>query len=259
MKKLVFISGLHRSGTSILHSVISSSDDVSGFSNTGVPKDEGQHLQTIYKPANQFGGPGKFAFDENAKLDENSILISANNREKLLNEWKKYWDTEKSVWIEKSPPNIIRMRFLQELFPDSFFITIIRHPIVVSLATLKLSKTSINELIRHWIVAHKIYQNDKTKIKNEIYFSYEYMIQFPQNVIIELENFLGINIDYKENFLNMNEQYFNMWKEAKPWQILKKMRKSKYIEKYEDSVNQFGYSLINLEEFPKLYTRMDNR
>jgi len=49
-KKFVFISGLHRSGTSILHRILRSSEGISGFHDTNVPQDEGQHLQSVFNP-----------------------------------------------------------------------------------------------------------------------------------------------------------------------------------------------------------------
>jgi hypothetical protein len=47
-ERLVFIGGLHRSGTSIVHRCLSDHPDVSGFQSTGVWEDEGQHLQSVY-------------------------------------------------------------------------------------------------------------------------------------------------------------------------------------------------------------------
>lgn len=252
MRKIVFIGGLHRSGTSILHNVISGSDDVSGFVSTGVPKNEGQHLQTVYKAAKVFGGPGKFALNKNARLDETSSLISKENKQKLWEEWSKYWDTEKAVLVEKSPPNIIRMRFLQALFPQAYFITIIRHPIAVTIATQKwIPKTPFEQLIRHWITAHKIYQEDSPKIKNQLCISYEYMVLHPTAAIDEIEQFLEIKIAYKGEFINMNTRYFDKWQHIAPKAYSRKIVQLKCIRIYEDLINEFDYSLINLTAFPK--------
>lgn len=252
MQKLVFICGLHRSGTSILHKTLSNSEHFSGFHDTGIFEDEGQHLQSVFPPDMDFGGPGKFAFNEHSRLDENSSLITAENKEKLLNEWGKYWNKEKPIWIEKSPPNLIRMRFLQELFPDAYFITISRHPIAVSLATKKWSKTTIDNLIKHWITAHHIYQNDRKKINKELYFSYEEMVEFPEKVIKEVEDFLGTDISFVNNFKNFNGKYYDIWNEDKVWQFMKKSRKKKSIQLYEKAVNDLGYSLLDFEKYPKL-------
>ena len=71
-KTLIFVAGLHRSRTSLLHKVISSHPEVSGFSQTGVPEDEGQHLQSVYKSAKSFGGAGTW---ERLSLWGQSILL----------------------------------------------------------------------------------------------------------------------------------------------------------------------------------------
>ena len=44
--RLVFLAGLHRSGTTLLARLLAAHPEVSAFSDTGVSADEGQHLQT---------------------------------------------------------------------------------------------------------------------------------------------------------------------------------------------------------------------
>lgn len=68
MAELVFIGGPHRSGTSLLHRLIATHPDASAFSQTSVSEDEGQHLQSVYRPAKEHGGPGKFAFASDVQL-----------------------------------------------------------------------------------------------------------------------------------------------------------------------------------------------
>ncbi len=238
-----------------MHRIIGSSNQVSTFSNTGVPEDEGQHLQSVFKAAKHFGGAGKFAFDTGARLDENSPLISPENKEKLLGEWREYWEEDKPVWLEKSPPNIIRMRFLQKLFPEAYFVTIVRHPIAVSMATQKWSQTSLGELIRHWIVAHDIYKTDRPEIRNEIFFSYEQMVRSPQSIIKALESFLDIQIAYGDDLVNHNEKYLQEWTQVEAWRWLKNRERRNSEKKYEASVNGFGYSLVDFDKFPVLEVR----
>jgi len=68
--RLLFIGGLHKSGTSILHRILRSHSDVSGFSDTGFPQDEGHLIQSVYPPAWAYGGPGRFAFNPESRLIE---------------------------------------------------------------------------------------------------------------------------------------------------------------------------------------------
>lgn len=53
------------------------SPGASGFEDTGVPEDGGQHPQSVFEPASVYGGPGEFAFYAGAHLSEESALISA--------------------------------------------------------------------------------------------------------------------------------------------------------------------------------------
>src|SRR5262245_48742926 len=105
--KFLFISGLHRSGTTLLAQCLREHPEISGFRDTGVSEDEGQFLQTVYAPGVEHGGPGKLAFDPATHLTEDSPLITEENRRKLFTDWARYWDLERPVLLEKSPPNLM--------------------------------------------------------------------------------------------------------------------------------------------------------
>lgn len=191
-QKLVFIGGLHRSGTSLLHTMLREHPLISGFHNTGVPEDEGQHLQAVYPPALAFGGPGKFCFDNHAHMDEHSPLATPPSRDALWGHWKGFWDTTKPILVEKSPPNLIRMRFLQALFPESYYIAVIRHPAMVAFATQKWSNTSIPSLLQHWQRAHSMFLKDSLHLKRLHIIRYEDLIHNPEGTLDLLYRFLGI-------------------------------------------------------------------
>tara|TARA_B100001173_G_scaffold151508_1_gene131395 strand:+ start:279 stop:1028 length:750 start_codon:yes stop_codon:yes gene_type:complete len=246
-KKFIFISGLHRSGTSLLYKILKEQDEISGLSKTNELEDEGQHVQTVYKPAYEFGGVGKFGFDINARLDENSKLINEINRKKLFNEWSRFWDLEKTILLEKSPPNIIRTRFLQKMFPNSYFINITRHPIATSIASKKWSKTSLDELISHWIKCHEIFNEDKKMIRNIINIKYEDLINNNEEILAQLSEFLKLNIKPSKIEIRkgINDKYFKIWiKKSKS--IFTKYRISKIIKKHNSDIEKFDYSLIKL-------------
>ena len=102
--------GLHRSGTTPLARAIASHPQVSGLGATGVKEDEGQHFQSVYPPARQYGGAGRFARDERAHLTEMSPLVSPSNAQRLWDAWSPYWDLSRPCLLEKSPPNLIMGR-----------------------------------------------------------------------------------------------------------------------------------------------------
>lgn len=195
--QFVFIGGLHRSGTSLLHRLLRAHPKISGFTNTRAGEDEGQHLQTVYPRTSTYGGPGRFAFDERAHFTEHSDLASPTAGRALLDDWKPYWNLSKPVLIEKSPPNLIRGRFLQTLFPGAKFIFIVRHPVAVSRSTQKWAQykngQSETELILHWLVAHDILLEDLPLVKHWAWFRYEDLVAKPVTILQSLFDFLGLS------------------------------------------------------------------
>ncbi len=113
-------------------------------------------------------------------LTENSPLLTAENQEKIFQEWSRYWDMTKPLLLEKSPPNILKTRFLQELFPNSYFITITRHPIAASYATMGWGKRDLKSLLEHWITCHNIFQQDKEYLENLFVLKYEDFVEDPE-------------------------------------------------------------------------------
>ncbi len=234
--KFVFIAGLHRSGTSLLHRMLCEYKDVSGFKNTGAPEDEGQHLQTVYKPANEYGGPGEFAFDHEAHMDETHPLANTQSYHKLMQEWGKYWDLDCPILTEKSPPNIIRSRFLQAIFPNSYFIFIRRHPIAVTMATRKWNHESAQNLFRHWVRAHQLMQTDIPHLRNTIQISYEELTEDPKDTMGKIERLLSLPKYHGDQEIKrgVNEHYFQAWKIEK---------KNADIVQFVQECDRLGYNI----------------
>ena len=246
-KKYIFIIGLHRSGTSLLADYLKEHPDVSGFENTEFPKDEGQFLQTVFPIAAAYGGPGKFGFDKRSHLTEISDLLNEGSIKKLHNEWNNHWDMSKTYLLEKSPPSILKTRFLQKVFPNSYFILIKRDPIAVSYATQKWSKTSIKSLLNHWLTCHNIFLDDSKYLTNLYSISYEDLVSDPLDTIDGIYNFVGLNnpIEHKTNLTtkvnkSINNKYFQMWlKDYKEMTWLKKID----IKIFSTRFKKFKYSL----------------
>lgn len=241
--KFIFICGLHRSGTSLLFKILKNQNNISGFENTNSIEDEGQHLQSVFNAANKHGGPGKFGFDKKSYLNADSELVKEENKNKLFSEWSKHWDLSKEYLIEKSPPNLIRTLFLQSMFPNSYFITIYRHPVATSLATKKWSKTSHYSLIKHWLACYKQYLKDKKKLKKCLDINYEDLINHPIKTLDIVSRFLDTNINYSDNTIKkgVNDKYLSLWKKNKR-NIFYRYNILKTEKEFEKSINEFGYT-----------------
>jgi len=246
-KTFIFLGGLHRSGTSLLHEIIRDHPEISGFKDTGVPKDEGQHLQSIYQTAKSFGGPGRFGFDKRSFMDETHPIATVNNAEELFRQWSKYWDMKSQYFIEKSPPNLVRTRFLQKMFPNSFFIIIFRHPIAVSLATQKKwNRTCIKSLIKHSVICYERFLSDLPFLAGCFILRYEEFVDQPQKSMDDIFQFIGLQsvpINRKVR-TDVNDSYFYMWERDSGRWLPKFLNPIHLI--YERRIRRLGYSLNDI-------------
>jgi len=243
--KFIFLCGLHKSGTSPLFKILREHRDIAGFRDTGVPEDEGQHLQSVFATAKVWGGPGRFGFAAEAHLTEESPLNTSRNKQKLFDEWSRYWDLDKRYLLEKSPPNLIKTRFLQAVFADSYFVVIMRHPVVVSLATLKWSGSSLDELLEHWVYCHRLFRKDCPHLRRVRIVKYEDLICATDRELAGIYAFLGLE---KQPVAPLapsgNDLYFRAWQQLLELPGRQRALRE-IIEKYEEQVKSFDYSLID--------------
>lgn len=240
---------MHRSGTTLLAKILASHPEVAGLVDSGATEDEGQHLQTVYPPEQAHGGPGRFAFCEAAHLTETSALVTPHARTQLLSEWGRYWDMNKSVLVEKSPPNLTKTRFLQALFPEAHFVVVLRHPIAVASATNKwaprwMRPLRLHRLIQHWLRGHEIFTADSPHIKRVIMVRYEDLVHAPDAQLDRIWRFLDLPASSVEAHIlpSINSRYFADWRGAW-WNMPKAGYRWMLIRAFEARIGAFGYSL----------------
>lgn len=260
---LLFVGGLHRSGTTPVARWLARHPQVSAFEDTGVWQDEGQHLQDVFAPAAAHGGPGAFAFDGGARLTERSALVSDSSRERLWSAWSRHWDVTKPVLLEKSPPNLIRMRFLEALFPErARFLVVVRQPIAVAYATRKWTRrfartppriarripplqAGLEPLLRHWVVAHERFLDDAAQVGEVMVMRYEDVVADPSRELARAFRFAGLAPLETEWDVRtaLNDRYVATWERARRT-IGRRRHLDALARRYEDRVRPFGYSLL---------------
>lgn len=251
--RLVFVGGLHRSGTTLLAQCLSEHPEVSGLTGTGVPEDEGQHLQQVYPTARAFGGPGHFARHPEAHRTERHAADPAAEADRLMDAWRPYWDLERPVLVEKSPPNLIMTRYLQAIFPGAAFVMVVRHPVMVNLATARWRRaTSLSRLLDNWFRAHTTLAGDARQVRRLLIVRYERLVAEPDAVLEEVRAFLGLSGKIPGDAVSAgrSDRYRDRWARmsdsARPWERLTYRRN---CARYEERAREFGYSLRDLDHF----------
>lgn len=213
--RFVFICGLHRSGTTLVEQVLSKNYQVN-FLRTGHKQNEGQHVQSVYSTAQKFGGPGKFALNENEQHELHKLSNYSEIFNRIITDWSKFIEGNSDILVEKSPPNLTKIWWLRNVFQNSKFVVIVRDPIVVSLATQKWSNNSIEELLEHY---HLAYSNAVKHSFNHdtIIVKYEDLCAAPKSYFEQISSFC--NLTKRQNRIygleiiqNTNPQYLNNFK-----------------------------------------------
>ncbi|MDS1269811.1 sulfotransferase [Lipingzhangella sp. LS1_29] len=261
--RMVFVAGLHRSGTSLLARCLAAHSEVSGLGGTGVPENEGQHLQDVYPPARAYGGPGLFALDPRAHRSVEAAhapLAEACGdtaeparwrARRLFEAWAPYWDLSRPVLVEKSPPNLLMLRYLNELYPDAAFVVVLRHPVVVSLATAKWCPMPLPALVEHWLHAHELAAADLPWLRQVRIVRYEHLVQNPERVLGELAGLLGLDgpIPAVGVTAGHSRRYERLWRSyASPVHPLRRAERRRVERTMGERCARFGYDLSDLRQ-----------
>jgi Sulfotransferase family len=246
--------------------------DCTDLKNTGTLADEGQNVQNVYPRVHELGGPGRFGFDARAHRTESSTLLTPENVAKLKARWHTYWDDGKRICVEKTPGNLLATRFLQAAFANSYFIVVRRHPVPVAMASQKwkFNVTSLDNLFRHWLHCHALFEGDRKYLKQVYELKYEDYVEDQDKYHKEIAAFIGTQVPeppeediyrYVAQWRNPtglrvpekgmekaspihNQKYFDRWHKLltkSPFRVYYRY----LVRKYEGKFSQHGYSLIS--------------
>jgi hypothetical protein len=184
-EKWVFIVGCYNSGTTLLHRLLARHPLIGSMPN------EGQFYSDVLPRGRDLGLPRLWAIKPEAfHLKETSGTYDVD---KLMRQWAwMYNDIRKPVLIEKTILHAARTRWLQQHFPNSYFIALFRHGYAVAEGIRRKENHSIEQCITQWTVSNLMLLDDLQYIKNKISITYESLTADPAAIMKQLTDFIGI-------------------------------------------------------------------
>lgn len=185
IRKPIFIVGCCNSGTTILWRALLGHKELDG------PKIEGQDIKDLPKCMKHFLGKQTFRMFAHPKFNNAYHLTEENYENKLAEEVISVYAEHCAIgkrFVEKSPANSMRTRFLQSIFPDAYFVIVVRNGFAVSEGIVRKRlfdperphmaglQTTIKEAAEQWLNANRILLQDRPYLERSIIIKYEDLV-----------------------------------------------------------------------------------
>jgi hypothetical protein len=212
---------------------------------------EGIMKNTVYGMPDGRSGKGNtlFANDPENYWTREHPLCTVKNRRKLDKEWGAWMKPNVDVWLEKSPPHLTRIDFLNHLFPNARYLHIMRHPIPVAMAAMRWSTKAgdptFSQRLAHSCLCLDVATKQLATVPKGRFlrFRHEEFCKKTTQVLTACQEFIGVPVEdltpanggptpYK------NFQYFQEYKAGK-YELDQSVLKDN-----EAIVNAYGYSLF---------------
>lgn len=209
----IFILGCNNSGTSLLQHLLRLHPQIDHLPGEGqshllktrdIEKVTGVNHNRVFTEVLEYMNPPRALKRNNPNIDE---LASPRF---LRNAWLRSRKGNNGKYLMvKSPPDMVRSLWLQQHFDTPHFIGIVRNG-YSTVESIMHSGKSPERAATHWNLANKIMMRDSKKLRYFHLIKYEDLVESPQKILRELEDFLEIDhFDY--SFLgdyNVERKFF---------------------------------------------------
>eukprot|EP00444_Apocalathium_aciculiferum_P056851 CAMPEP_0183583394 /NCGR_PEP_ID=MMETSP0371-20130417/151553_1 /TAXON_ID=268820 /ORGANISM="Peridinium aciculiferum, Strain PAER-2" /LENGTH=212 /DNA_ID=CAMNT_0025794231 /DNA_START=27 /DNA_END=661 /DNA_ORIENTATION=- len=169
---------------------------------------EGLSLDGMMDALPEYGGSGN-SFKSmceidttNGELKRRGVHLKGHNpkmqskfRQKSWQGWSS-WDFKQPILMEKDPPNLLRMRFMQQVFGqthDVFAIFTMKHPMEIG-SRYECDPTSKTrfEIVGNWLNCQRLWLKDLQYIKNYLIIPYEAWFLRTKETMSTIHSFLNL-------------------------------------------------------------------
>lgn len=187
--KWLFLVGCYNSGTTLLDRLLARHPSISSL------PDEGHFLTDQFTKDYEVGLPRMWIDDEALfRLTEDDDGPDAT---RIKKEWGMRAGRIRSVFLEKSPPNTPRVRWLQAHFRPAYFVSIVRNGYAVAEGISRKAEPQagawpIEKCALQWRRSIEILEQDTPHIERLLWVRYEDLADNPQSVLDTIFEFVGL-------------------------------------------------------------------
>lgn len=190
----LFVLGLNNSGTTMLGDILGTHPLIRSLPG------EGHWLTKVFPLSKDFGTPRTYT----KRLD---VFRWSEDHDpapavRAQYDWALYYDRRPGVLLEKSPPNMLRARWLQRNFRPARFIAITRDPYAVSEGSRRRGGCSIQDAARHWAVGHKCMLEEMEHLQRCLLVTYEALCDDPESTLQRFEAFLELGDSFDRTVIS---------------------------------------------------------
>lgn len=200
-----FVLGVNNSGTTLLHELLGRHREIRTLPGLDLVAAEGQWHTDALPLAGDHDVPRLFAAEvehfRRTEDDDGAPAVRA------LHDWAfQYVRHSEGGWpgrvlLEKSPPNVVRSRWLQAHFPRARFVAMARHPCAVAEGIRRREGHDLRAAARHWAEANRLLLDDLPHLERWTGVRYEDLCDAPVATVQRLVEFLGLEPDVRRDDL----------------------------------------------------------
>jgi Sulfotransferase family len=116
--------------------------------------------------------------------------------------WESYWDMDKPVLLEKSPPNLIRTREILAHFDPVKFVVMVRNPYAQCEGLMRRNNFKVKRAANFSMMCLRTQLRNSRELDDTLVLTYESLVQNPAEVCRQLSAFvpeLG-DLDHNASF-----------------------------------------------------------
>ena len=115
--------------------------------------------------------------------------------------WEGYWDLERPILVEKSPPNLLRTGEIVKYFNPIYFLLMVRNPYAHCEGIIR-RKWDAKEAAEFAVRCLRLQAENVKKLKNVLSLTYEELVENPENLSKKIQSFIPQigDLNYQESF-----------------------------------------------------------